>query len=154
MADSAPLATIKRYYEGCSTANRELMLSTLAPDVVHYFVEDPPIHGADALASKWLEFFGDGRHAEWTVDAAVVEGDQAVIEWTMVYTRPAKSPPIFLIRGAEWYVFRDGLIAEIRAYELVAGEHPHELAGYPYAGRGYPVPPAGSIGLDPGSEAS
>ena len=71
MTEHPHLSTIRRYYEGCSTANRELMLATLAPDVVHYFTEDPPIHGAEALAAKWLDFFGDGRHAECRANSHV-----------------------------------------------------------------------------------
>ncbi len=78
MPEHPHLGTIRRYYEGCSTASRELMLSTFAPDIVHYFPDSPPVRGAETLADFWLSFFEDGRHAVW-------------------------------------YVFRDGLISEIRA---------------------------------------
>jgi hypothetical protein len=149
MPEHPHLGTIRRYYEGCTTASRELMLSTFAPDIVHYFPDSPPIRGAETLANFWLSFFEDGRLAVWSVDHGIVEGDEAVIEWTMLYTRPAKTPPVFIERGAEWYVFRDGLISEIRAYELLAGDHPQELIAYPYAERGYPTAPAGSTGQDP-----
>ncbi len=132
------LKTVRRYYEGCSTANVELMRSTLEDDAVHYFVEEPPIVGARAIAEKWLEFFVEGRSATWTVDHGIAAGDEAVIEWTMRYTRrPGEAAQVY--RGAEWYVFREGRIAEIRAYELVGGDHPAELAGYPYQERGYPI---------------
>ena len=39
-------------------------------------------------------------------------------------------------RGAEWFVFRGGLIAEIRSYYQQRPETT-ELAGFPYAGRNY-----------------
>ena len=42
------------------------------------------------------------------------------------------------LRGAEWYVFREGKIAELRAYDPIGGGN-HELDGYPYVERGYPV---------------
>jgi hypothetical protein len=63
------------------------MRSTLIDDAVHYFVEEPPVIGARAIAEKWLEFFVDGRSAVWTVDHGVASHDEAVIEWTMCYTR-------------------------------------------------------------------
>lgn len=143
MPDHPNLTVIRRYYEGCSTANVPLMLSALTRDAVHYFVEEPPVHGARAIAEKWLEFFVDGRSAAWTVDHGLAAGDEAVIEWTLLY-RPRPGEAMRVFRGAEWYVFRDGLIAEVRAYELVGGEHPAELDGYPYAERGYPMPGPGA----------
>ena len=36
------IETIQRYYQGCNTADFDLMLSTFTTDVVHYFVD----HGA------------------------------------------------------------------------------------------------------------
>jgi ketosteroid isomerase-like protein len=136
MTEHPHLAVIRRYYEGCSTADVALMRSTLADDAVHYFVEEPPIVGAPAITEKWLEFAG--LSPIWTVDHGIASDDEAVIEWTMRYTRRPGEPQ-HVYRGAEWYLFRDGLIAEIRAYELVGGDHAAELDGYPYAERGYPM---------------
>ena len=51
------------------------------------------------------------------VDHAIVKDQEAVIEWSLELT-PAKGVERELIRGAEWYVFRDDKIAEIRAYYL------------------------------------
>ena len=54
---------------------------------------------------------------------------------------PAKGAERELIRGAEWYVFRDDKIAEIRAYYLnrfdPIPQTSFELRDYPYAERGY-----------------
>ncbi len=44
------VTTIKRYYHGCSTADRSLMISTFTDDVVHYFTHHGPIRGAENLA--------------------------------------------------------------------------------------------------------
>ncbi len=78
--------------------------------------------------------------ATWSVDHALVQGDEAVIEWTMRWTPPETSTPE-LMRGAEWYVFRGDRIAEIRAYYInrhLAYTQPHfELADFPYADRDY-----------------
>lgn len=42
-----------------------------------------------------------------------------------------------MTRGAEWYVMRDGVIAEIRAHYIDDRVADSELADFPYAERGY-----------------
>jgi hypothetical protein len=49
---------------------------------------------------------------------------------------PAGAKERVVTRGAEWFVMRDGLIAEIRSY-YQQREHTTELDGFPYAERGY-----------------
>ena len=73
--------------------------------------------------------------ARWVVDHALASADEAVIEWTMFW-RPRGDGERVATRGAEWFVFRDGLIAEIRSYYQQRPETT-ELAGFPYAGRRY-----------------
>ena len=133
------VTTIERYYHGCSTADRALMISTFTDDVVHYFTHHGPIRGAENLAGYWAKM-QPRIQATWSVDHALVQGDEAVIEWTMSWTPPETNRQE-LMRGAEWYVFRGDRIAEIRAYYLnrhLAYTQPHfELAGFPYADRDY-----------------
>ena len=135
------VTTIKRYYHGCNTADVELMKSTFTEDVVHYFTHHKPIRGAEALAAYWAKM-QPRVGGVWTVDHALVQGDEAVIEWTMQWTPPGQKKPQ-LIRGAEWYVFSDGRIAEIRAYylnpRLPYMRTAFELEDFPYAKRGYPA---------------
>jgi hypothetical protein len=40
-------------------------------------------------------------------------------------------------RGTEWYVLRQGRIAEVRAYFIAGPGSSSELATFPYADRGY-----------------
>jgi hypothetical protein len=40
-------------------------------------------------------------------------------------------------RGTEWYVLRDGLIVEVRAYFATNQSADTELADFPYADRKY-----------------
>lgn len=127
---------IRRYYEGCSTGNRDQMVGTFTDDVVHYFPTNDPVRGAEELAAHWIHVHGR-TDAVWTVDRSVESGDEAVIEWSMRF-RDAKSGETGMIRGAEWYVFRDGRIAEIRPY-YQPGRLVSELRGFPYAERGYPA---------------
>jgi hypothetical protein len=42
-----------------------------------------------------------------------------------------------MARGTEWYVMRDGRIAEVRAYFIADSAANAELAAFPYAQRGY-----------------
>ena len=129
---------IETYYRGCNNADAALMKSTFCDDVVHYFTHHPPIEGAENLASYWVKM-QPRIEAEWRLDHALVQGDECVIEWTMSWNAPTGERE--LIRGAEWYVFRDDKIAEIRAYYLnrhlpYEGEN-FELDGFPYQARNY-----------------
>ena len=71
----------------------------------------------------------------------MVAEPEAVIEWSMRWV-PRQTGVPELLRGAEWYVFRDGLIAEIRSYHnnvyLQAPEF-SALQDFPYRERGYRV---------------
>lgn len=134
------LATIRKYFDGCSRPSIELMKSTLDTDVVHYFTNLPPVRGAEALAAFWAGFHSDWQ-AHWSVDHGIEAGDQAVIEWTLRCVPPGRSRPE-LIRGTDWHLFRDGKIAEIRGYYVgheTVGAGKCELDGFPYAERGYPI---------------
>jgi ketosteroid isomerase-like protein len=147
MTEHPHLATIRKYYEGCNRGDIGLMVSTFTPDVVHYFTDlnrppgkRGPVKGALALAQYWANFQKEGRTTQWTVDHGIVEGDEAVIEWSMRSTGPDEGTRR-LLRGTEWYVFKAGKIAEIRAYYHYTGREPREeLSGFPYAERGYAVP--------------
>jgi ketosteroid isomerase-like protein len=140
MTEQSHLATIRTYYDGCNRPDLELMESTFTPDVVHYFTNLPPVQGAGTLAHFWADF-NAAWQTHFTVDHGIVEKDEAVVEWTMRCVPPGQSEPE-LIRGAEWYQFREGKIAEIRAYYVgheSLGYGKYELDGFPYAERGYPV---------------
>jgi len=135
------LATIRRYFDGCNKPDAELMESTFAADVVHYFTNLPPVRGAANLAQFWVAFHA-GWQAHWTVDRGIAERDQAVIEWSLRCVPPGRNKPE-LMRGTEWYLFKaEGKIAEIRAFYVgheTLGFGKYELDGFPYAERGYPI---------------
>ena len=133
------LQTIRHYYDGCSRADFKTIRSTFTVDVVHYFTHAPAVCGGDALANFWVKV---GRRFEdrFHVDHGIAEDDECVIEWSLEYT-PEPGASRELIRGAEWYLFKDGLIAEIRAYYMNRHDaYPHtnfELWDFPYVERGY-----------------
>ncbi|MBN9099053.1 MULTISPECIES: nuclear transport factor 2 family protein [unclassified Pseudonocardia] len=133
------LDTITRYYDGCSTGDVELMVSTLDADVVHWFLAPNPgsaaVRGGEHLARYWrkVQAMIDAR---WVVDHCLAGDGEAVIEWTMYWTADGAR---VATRGAEWFTFStDGLISEIRSYYQQRPETT-ELDGFPYAGRGYSV---------------
>lgn len=132
------LRIVRQYMEGCSQGDREMILATLTPDCVHYFLHRDPVAGAAAIADLWLRT-RKWTTSRWTVDRAISRGDMAAVEWTQHGHFPGRRSPS-TIRGAEWYQFRDGRISEIRAYlHPLPDRGDSELRKYPYAVRGYPV---------------
>lgn len=132
------IETIHQYYAGCNAADRTLMQTTFTEDVVHYFVDHSKVAGAERLANYWAKV-QPLTQANWVLDHALVQDDEAVIEWSMRWTpQPTGVPEI--LRGSEWYLFRDGLIAEIRSYHAnyyLADTRNRELHNFPYNSRGY-----------------
>jgi ketosteroid isomerase-like protein len=131
---------ISRYYNGCTSGDVDLMLTTLHPDVVHWFLApntgSAPVRGAEHLARYWRKvtrMLG----ARWVVDHIVASGDEAVIEWTMFWDS-AESGARVATRGAEWFVRSEGRIVEIRSYYQMR-PRTTELDAFPYADRGYSV---------------
>lgn len=60
-----------------------------------------------------------------------------VIEWSMSWRDP-DSGERRINRGTEWFVIRDGLIAEIRAYHHGDRKNPEgNLLGFDHAERGH-----------------
>jgi hypothetical protein len=132
------LATVCRYYDGCSQGDIDMMVSTLHADVVHYFLDpnpaNVPITGAEVLAQFWVEIQAriDGH---WLVDNLVGDDQEAVVEWSLFWSRNSASPRV-VTRGSEWFAFKDGLIVEIRSYYQQLYRDT-ELRRFDYAGRGY-----------------
>jgi len=74
---------------------------------------------------------------QWYVEHGIEQGNEAVIEWTMTWRDP-KSGEKRLDRGTEWFLMRDGKIAEIRAYHHGNKKNPQgDLLGFDHAGRGH-----------------
>ena len=135
------------------TGDVGLMLSTLHPDVVHWFLApntgSRPVEGAEHLARYWRKVTGM-LQARWVVDSICATPEQAVIEWTMWWLPEGASERV-ATRGAEWFTARDGLIHEIRSYYQMRPVTT-ELEGFPYADRGYSVPGAERSGIHPDAD--
>jgi hypothetical protein len=105
-------------------------------DAVHYYTRLGPHEGARTIGDH-TQLAVDHLKGRWFIEDAIEDGERVVIEWTMTWQDPATGDPR-LDRGTEWFEFRDGRIAEVRAYH-----HSNEknrsgnLLGFDHAGRGY-----------------
>jgi catechol 1,2-dioxygenase len=135
-------AWIYDYFAACNSGDVERIAGFFEPDGVHYFppgMYEGPFRGADTIGKRWHAAVHNGG-SYWTVDQMITDPAtrRAVIEWTH-FKRKAG----VMLRGDEWYKFSErGLIQEIRAYYASpqdTGLQVLEIAGYDYAGLGYPV---------------
>lgn len=136
-AEQLNIDVVLRYFDACNTGEPEDLLPTLAADVVHYFLPTsfPTIRGAQHLARFWAKYHRT-LDPTWRIDQIIAAGDVVVSEWSCRW-RHSPTTDWTMSRGSEWYVMRDGVITEIRAYFGVDGAAENELADFPYADRGY-----------------
>ena len=127
---------IRSYYAALNRGDAEEVASHFTEDATHYYTRLDPHRGA-ATIGQMTEWAVKNIDAQWYMENAIEEGDQAVIEWTMTW-RQAESGEPRLDRGTEWFQFRDGKIAEVRAYHHGNHKNPHgNLLGFDHGGRGH-----------------
>jgi ketosteroid isomerase-like protein len=137
MTPEPKIQLVLKYFDACNTGDIEQLKSTLADDVVHYFLPPvhPPIRGADHLARYWRKF-KQVYQPTWNIDHAIASGNEVVSEWSCAYTLPASGSRM-MFRGTEWYVIPADRIAEVRAYYQYDEGRDCQLNGFPYADRTY-----------------
>jgi ketosteroid isomerase-like protein len=128
---------IRSYYEALNGGDAEAVAAHFTDDATHYYTRLGPHEGAETIG-QMTNLAVKSIEAQWFVENAIEgEGDEVVIEWTMTWRDP-KSGEKRLDRGTEWFVFRDGLIAEVRAYHHGGPKNPSgDLLGFDHRGRGY-----------------
>lgn len=136
-SEARNIDVVMKYFDGCNSGDVGDLLSTLDPDVAHYFLPPtfPPIHGAEQLADYWRKY-KDRLDPVWAIDHIIARGDEVVSEWSCIWTRRETGRRL-MARGSEWYVMRDARILEVRAYFMTDPQSSVELATFPYAQRGY-----------------
>ncbi len=138
--DSHPYVEIVgRYFDGANAGDAELMRSCFCDDIAAYTIAIPARFGSEAASAFLVGLHETG--ARFTVDHAMVQEPEAVVEWSMIWTPPGASEPA-LSRGVDWFVFESGKIKEIREYcDPRWNPEPaslHQLEEFPYSSRGYP----------------
>lgn len=128
---------IRSYYEALNSGDADAVATHFTDDATHYYTRLGPHEGA-ATIGQMTDLAVKSIEAQWFVENAIEgTGDEAVIEWTMTWRHP-ESGERRLDRGTEWFVFRDGLIAEVRAYHHGGPKNPSgDLLGFDHEGRGY-----------------
>src|SRR5436190_1816003 len=137
-AMGALLDHVRSYYEALNTGDPDKVAAHFTDDAVHYYTRLGPHEGARTIGehTKWAVENLDGQ---WHVDHAMEDGEQACIEWAMTWRDP-ETGERRLDRGTEWFVFRDGRIAEVRAYfHNGKRNRSGDLIGFDHEGRGYTV---------------
>ena len=132
-------ALIRRYFDACNAADYQALVDCFTPDAVHYFpagLPEVPWRGADTIAKKWI-WCVETLGSQWTIERILISHDkpEAMIEWTHWKNKSRTA-----LRGAEWYIFEDGKISEIRAYYASPADKAvaiNQLVDFDYDGRGY-----------------
>jgi hypothetical protein len=137
MSDLSPLERVKSYYRDLNTGNPEKVARHFKDDARHYYTRLGPHTSAGEIGETTEQGV---RHldASWHLEHALEQGDEVVIEWTMLWCDPRHGGEQRLDRGTEWFRIEDGLIAEVRAYHH--SDHKNRqgnLLDFDHDGRGY-----------------
>lgn len=127
---------VRAYYEALNTGDAAAVSSHFADDATHYYTRLGPHEGAKTIGD--LAALGVSTiDAQWYVENLIEADGEVAIEWTMTWRDP-QSGERRLDRGTEWFRFRDGRIAEVRAYHHGGKKNPQgDLLGFDHEGRGY-----------------
>jgi ketosteroid isomerase-like protein len=127
---------IRSYYESLNTGDAEAVAGHFTDDAVHYYTRLGPHEGARTIGD-YAAYAVEHIEGRWHLENAIEQGDQVAIEWTMTWRHP-ETGEARLDRGAEWFLMRDGKIAEVRAYHHGGSKNPQgDLLGFDHEGRGY-----------------
>ena len=135
----ARLDHVRSYYESLNTGDADAVAAHFTDDAVHYYTRREPQHGAQVIAEN-AALGVQHLNARWTLEHAVEDeaAGEVAIEWTMAFDHP-RTGERCLDRGAEFLVFRDDRICEVRAYYHggVPKNLSGDLVGFDHAARGH-----------------
>lgn len=127
---------VASYYGALNTGDADAVAAHFCGDAVHYYTRLGPHRGATEIAG-YAKLGVERLDARWVLEHGIEDGREAVIEWAMLWTDP-RSGERRIDRGTEWFAFRDGLIAEVRAYHHGGPKNPRgDLLGFDHAARGH-----------------
>jgi ketosteroid isomerase-like protein len=132
----APLDHVRSYYEALNSGHPDRVAEHFTDDAVHFYTRLGPHEGARTIGDH-TQLAVERLGARWIIEDAIEDGERVVIEWTMTWRDPGSGEPR-LDRGTEWFEFRDGKIAEVRAYHHSNEKNRSgDLLGFDHAGRGH-----------------
>jgi hypothetical protein len=137
LTELSPLERVRAYYRDLNTGDPEKVARHFHPDAHHYYTRLGP-HCSAREIGEVTEQGVEHLDASWHLEHAIAQGDEVVIEWTMLWRDPRHDNVKRLDRGTEWFRVEDGLIREVRAYHHSdAKNRQGDLLGFDHAGRGY-----------------
>lgn len=131
----SPRERVEAYYADLLRGDAEAVAAHFTPDAVHYYTRRDPDVGSEAIGAN-AALAVEHLNAEWRLEHVVANDEEAAIEWSLAFDDPRDTSRRLLDRGAELFAFRDGLIAEVRAYY---GDRGGDLRGFDHAARGHAV---------------
>jgi ketosteroid isomerase-like protein len=132
----ALLEHVRSYYDALNSGDPDRVAEHFTDDAVHYYTRLGPHEGAQVIGAH-TNLAVEQLGGSWIIEDAIDDGERVVIEWTMTWRDP-RSGERRLDRGTEWFEFRDGRIAEVRAYHHSNEKNRSgDLVGFDHAGRGY-----------------
>ena len=127
---------VRAYYETLNRGDAKAVSAHFTEGAVHYYTRLGPHEGAETIGG-FAALGVSTIDAQWYVENAIEQGDQVAIEWTMTWRDP-KTDAKRLDRGTEWFLIREGRIAEVRAYHHGGKQNPQgDLLGFDHEGRGH-----------------
>ncbi len=127
---------VRAYYEALNTGDAEAVSSHFTEEATHYYTRLGPHEGAETIGN-YAALGASTIDAQWYIENLIEQGNQVAIEWTMTWRDPEKDERR-LDRGAEFFLIRDGKIAEVRAYHHGGKKNPQgDLLRFDHEGRGY-----------------
>ena len=133
---SGLLDHVRSYYDALRSGDPDRVAAHFTGDAVHYYTRLGPHVGARAIGEH-TQWAVDNLGGQWFIENGIEQGDQACIEWSMTWRDP-RSGEQRIDRGTEWFLFRDGKIAEVRAYHHSDEKNRSgDLLGFDHAGRGH-----------------
>jgi hypothetical protein len=137
MTDLSPLERVRAYYRDRNTGDPEKVARHFRSDAHHYYTRLGPNRNAREIG-ELTEQGVKLLDASWHLEHSIEQGNEVVIEWTMLWRDPRHDNVQRLDRGTEWFRIEDGLIAEVRAYHHSNEKNRRgDLVGFDHSGRGY-----------------
>ena len=82
--------TVANYFEqlrqALESGDADWAAAAYAPDAVYYEPANPPHLGREAIRAYQNDFGKGHRDVSWTVDRMAVDGDVAIVQWTLAFT--------------------------------------------------------------------